>query len=117
MLWPWRAFALHILLARALLAVERLLSQNPRIKDNLQIADKGACTNLSVIGRFNCIPTFNFLPSGDARFARRRVLRMRVYDFAKAAVTDVPVLDLRQRREILSLIYSQERLMPFSYLC
>ena len=28
--------------ARTLLAVERLLTQNPRIKDNLQIADKGS---------------------------------------------------------------------------
>ena len=49
------AFALHILSARTLLGVERLLTQNPRIEDNLQIADKGSCTNLSVIGRFHCI--------------------------------------------------------------
>ena len=30
------------------------LTQNPRIKDNLQIGDKGSCTNLSVIVRFHC---------------------------------------------------------------
>ena len=48
------ALALHILSARTLLDVKRLLTQNPRIKDNLQIADKGSCTNLSVIGRFHC---------------------------------------------------------------
>ena len=52
------AFALHILLARTLLDVQRLLKPNTRIKDNLQIADKGSCTNLSVIGRFHCTPLY-----------------------------------------------------------
>ena len=50
-----RAFVLHILLVETLFAVKRLLTQNPRIKDNLQIVDKGSCTNLSVTGRFHCI--------------------------------------------------------------
>ena len=39
----------------------RLLYQNPPIKDNLRIVDKGRCTNLSFIRRFHYIQTSSSL--------------------------------------------------------
>ena len=50
---PPRAFVPHIPAARVPLAV--VDKDNPQVKDNLQTANKGPCTNLSSTERFHCI--------------------------------------------------------------